>query len=234
MNFHTMNFESGIIEKLRDCYFFKNLPAGEIERILNNKHIRIRNFLIEQFAVQAGDPCNELPILISGSVRGEMTDYSGRVIKIEDIKAPAVLASAFVFGYETKFPVDIIANQPSSIFFVPKESLLKIFQENPQIMLNFLNDISNRSQFLARKIRFLAFKTIREKLAHYLTELSVSQNTNTILIPVTQAKLADFFGVTRPSLGRAIAELGSEGIILADRNHIQILNKQKLIELSIR
>jgi CRP/FNR family transcriptional regulator, dissimilatory nitrate respiration regulator len=229
-----MNLESDIIEKLGGCYFFTNVPSEDILRILDNKHIRVRNFLGEQYAVQAGDPCNELPLLVSGSVRGEMTDYTGRVVKIEDLEAPAVLASAFIFGYETKFPVDIIANEPSAILFIPKQSLLKLFQETPQIMSNFLNDISNRSQFLTRKIRFLAFKTIREKLAQYLSELSVNQHSQNILIPVTQAKLADFFGVTRPSLGRAIAELEKEGIIQAVRNQIQILNKQKLIELSNR
>jgi CRP/FNR family transcriptional regulator, dissimilatory nitrate respiration regulator len=229
-----MNLESSVLTKLSDCYLFTNITPVEIGSILSDKHIRIRNFDTEQYAVRAGDACIELPLLITGNVRGEMTESSGKVVKIEDLKAPAVLASAFLFGYETKFPVDVIANEPSCIFFIPKELLLKLFQDKPQIMLNFLNDISNRSQFLSRKIKFLAFKTIREKLAHYLTELSVRQNSDTVMVPIIHSRLADFFGVTRPSLGRAIAELERERIIQADRNQIKILNKMKLIELSNR
>jgi CRP/FNR family transcriptional regulator, dissimilatory nitrate respiration regulator len=227
-----LNLEKGIIEKLIDCYFFKNVSASEIENIFKNKHYRIRNFEREQYIVQSGDICNDLPLLISGNVRGEMTDFSGRVVKIEDIKGPAVLASAFIFGQENKYPVDIIANEASTILFVSKESLLKLFQENPDIMLNFLNDLSNRTQFLTKKIRFLAFKTIRGKLAQYIIGLSVIQKNDIIYIPMTQSKLADFFGVTRPSLNRAIGELKKEKAITADRNQIKILNKQMLINLS--
>jgi CRP/FNR family transcriptional regulator, dissimilatory nitrate respiration regulator len=234
MNIHSMKLENSVIEKLGECYLFKNLSLEEIELAFINKHFRIRNFESEQFAVQAGDICNDLPLLISGNIRGEMADYSGRVVKIEDIKAPAVLASAFIFGPENKFPVDIIANEPSTILFIAKESIIKIFQENHNIMLNFLNDISNRAQFLTKKIRFLAFKTIREKLAQYIVEMSRNQNSDVVLIPITQSKLADFFGVARPSLNRTIRELEMESIIKAERNQIIILNKQMLINLAIR
>jgi CRP-like cAMP-binding protein len=51
---------------------------------------------------------------------------------------------------------------------------------------------------------------------------------------MTQSKLADFFGVTRPSLSRAIGELEKEKLITADRNKIKILDKQLLINLSNR
>jgi CRP/FNR family transcriptional regulator, dissimilatory nitrate respiration regulator len=229
-----MNLEKEIIEKLIDCYFFKNVSAHEIETIFKNKHYRIRNYEREQYAVQSGDICNELPLLISGNVRGEMADFSGKIVKIEDMKAPAVLASAFIFGMENNFPVDIIANEPSTILFISKESLLKLFQENPKIMLNYLNDISNRAQFLTKRIRFLAFKTIRGKLAQYLMGLSVAQKNDIVHIPMTQSKLADFFGVTRPSLSRAIGVLEKEKVITTERNQITILNKQMLLNLSNR
>lgn len=229
-----MNLGIEVIKKLGECYLFKNVSLEEIELVFSDKHFRVRNFESEQFAVQAGDTCNDLPLLVSGSVRGEMADYSGRVVKIEDLKAPAVLASAFIFGPENNYPVDIITNELSAILFVSKGSLLKLFQENPIIMLNFLNDISNRAQFLTKKIRFLAFKTIREKLAQYLIGMMRNQNNEIILIPITQSKLADFFGVTRPSLSRAIRELEKDRIIEAERNRIKILNKQKLSEISDR
>jgi DNA-binding GntR family transcriptional regulator len=47
----------------------------------------------------------------------------------------------------------------------------------------------------------------------------------------SQTELADFFGVTRPSLARALAELEEEGIIRAERREITILDKEKMNKL---
>ena len=50
-------------------------------------------------------------------------------------------------------------------------------------------------------------------------------------LPLSQKELAEFFGVTRPSLARALGEMEKEGIIDVKRREIQINNKKKLIEI---
>ena len=40
---------------------------------------------------QTGDVVESLVIVMEGVVKGEMVDYAGRVIKIEDIPAPGAL-----------------------------------------------------------------------------------------------------------------------------------------------
>jgi CRP/FNR family transcriptional regulator, dissimilatory nitrate respiration regulator len=221
-----------IVDQIKNCYLFKGTSEEEIELIFNKYHYRLKSIEKEEYAIYAEETCNDLPLLVSGSVRGEMNDSSGRRIKIEDIQAPAILASAFIFGPENKYPVDVIANEPSRILFIPKDSLIKIFRDYPEILKNFLDDISNRAQFLTRKIRFLTFKTIREKLAHYLIGLSQQQKNNIVQIPVNQTKLADFFGVARPSLSRVLGDLEKEGFIKIDRNRIDIIDKMNLLKLA--
>lgn len=221
-----------MIETLKECYLFKGTSEPELEKFLNSNLYRIRSYEKEEYALYANDPCNDLPLLIKGTVRGEMSDLSGKMVKIEDIVAPAVLASAFIFGPQNRYPVDVIANEPSQILFIPKESLLNIFSTYPSILKNFLDDISNRAQFLTRKIRFLTFRTIREKLAHYLLELSVRTKSDRLIIPMTQTKLADFFGVARPSLARTLGELTKEKIIAMERNQVTIVDKKRLMQIS--
>ena len=50
---------------------------------------------------------NRLVILTKGSVRGEMIDYSGRLIKVEDITAPRAIAPLFLFGEQNRYPVEV-------------------------------------------------------------------------------------------------------------------------------
>ena len=57
---------------------------------------------------QSGEQVNSLVVIVEGVVKGEMVDYSGRVIKIEDIPAPGALAPAFMFGNRNRFPVNVL------------------------------------------------------------------------------------------------------------------------------
>jgi CRP-like cAMP-binding protein len=168
--------------------------------------------------------------VVAGSVRGEMSDFSGRRLKIEDIPAPRPLAVAFIFGRENRFPVDIIANEKSVILIIPRDVLIYLLQNSQVVLRNYLNAISSRTQFLSNKIRFLSFKTIREKIANYILN-QVSAGTNQFALGMSQTELADFFGVARPSLDRTFAEMQDEGLLRIERREITILNKEKLNKL---
>ena len=51
------------------------------------------------------------------------------------------------------------------------------------------------------------------------------------MLPKSHQELAEFFGVTRPSLARVFAEMQDEGIITVDRRAISIINRNKLVEM---
>ena len=208
---------------------FAGITADEIKSIFNSINYQIKNFTAGQIIALSEERCENLLILISGSVKGEMIDFSGKTIKIENIEAPRTVASAFLFGRNNKYPVNIVANSNVKMLLLPKDSVIKLLQSNVVILNNYLNAISNRAQFLSDKIRFLSFKTIKGKIAHYILELAKSDKT--IIMPETQQDLADFFGVTRPSLARIVSEMEKEGLIDAKGKKIKILDRNGLIKL---
>jgi len=164
-------------------------------------------------------------------MRAEMTDMSGKTIKIEEIDSPRALAPAFIFGNENKFPVDIIANNNVELIFFYRDDFLKLLQLNQTILMNYLNVISNRTHFLTAKIKFLSFQTIKGKFANYLLSISKKLNSDEFVLPITQTKLASLFGVTRPALAKAIRELNMDEIITTDGKNIIIQDKPKLAGL---
>jgi CRP-like cAMP-binding protein len=171
-----------------------------------------------------------LLIVQQGSVKAEMNDYSGKTIKIEDLAAPQPLASAFLFGSENHFPVTVSATSDVDIVSIPKPEFVKLLQMNSLILNNYLNTISTRAQFLSQKLKFLSFKTIRQKIAHYLLE-KAGDRLQTVEIHQSQGQLAEMFGVTRPSLARTLGEMSQEGLIETDRRYIKILDKVRMNEL---
>ncbi|MFA5818397.1 MAG: Crp/Fnr family transcriptional regulator [Bacteroidales bacterium] len=217
---------------LSNTPLFRGLTTGEIDTILSVVPYRTKKFQAGSLISQSGEPVNSLIVVISGVVKGEMVDYAGRVIKIEDIPAPGALASAFMFGNRNRFPVNVIAISDGELLLIEKPDFLKLLMRNDIILVNFLDMISNRSQFLSEKIKFLNFKTIKGKLAHYILQKAGKEKAS-ILLDMTQNELADFFGVARPSVARALGELEEEGYLEAKGKNIKIIDKEGLADLAI-
>ncbi|HNW57543.1 MAG TPA: Crp/Fnr family transcriptional regulator [Bacteroidales bacterium] len=210
---------------------FKGLTPEEIEAAFAGVSHRVKKFYANSLISQSGEIITSMMIVLSGVVKGEMVDYAGRVIKIEDIPAPGALASAFIFGNRTRFPVNVVAVTDGELLLIEKSEFLKLLMSNNIILVNFLDMISNRSQFLSEKIKFLNFKTIKGKLAFYLLQ-KAGKDKVTIKLELTQNDLADFFGVTRPSVARALGDLEEEGFIEAKGKNIRITDREGLAYLT--
>lgn len=215
---------------LTHCPIFRGISEKETENLLEKIHFQIKSYSKDEVVVVAGEPVLNLHIIISGSVRGEMIDYSGKTIKIEDIEAPKPLATAFLFGQENKFPVTVTANNDAKILTMPVSEFLKLLQLNAQILKNYLNSISSRAQFLSQKLHFLSFKTIKGKVAHFLLK-QAGEKFHSVELKNTQQQLADLFGVTRPSLARVFGEMQKEGKIRISNKTVTLLDKKALNEI---
>ena len=78
---------------------------------------------------------------------------------------------------------------------------------------------------------FLSLKNIKNKIADYLLRKLSDTSPDVIHLTETQQEIADSFGVTRPSLARALAEMEQEGIIAIDRKVIKVSNMQLLRQM---
>jgi CRP-like cAMP-binding protein len=219
-------------ELLTKAPLFKGLTEQAIRSILSEVPFHEKKYKAGTLIAQSGEPVSSLMVVSSGTVKGEMVDYAGRVIKIEDIPAPGALASAFMFGPRNLFPVNVIAVTDTEILVIDKNDFLKLMMRNDTILVNFLNIISGRSQFLSEKIKFLNFRTIKGKLAQYILKRD-EPGRNIVRLDRTQNDLADYFGVARPSVARAIGEMEKDGLIKAEGKNITITDRKGLADLTL-
>lgn len=210
---------------------FRGITPERLFADLEEISFHTRSYKKGEILAQQGAVCNRLVILTKGSVRGEMIDYSGRLIKVEDIAAPRAIAPLFLFGEENRYPVEVTANEPTEVIELPKSSVLNLFRKNEQFLENYMNLSANYARTLSDKLFFMSFKTIRQKLASYLLRLYKQQQQTHITLDRSQQELSDYFGVSRPSLARELAHMQEDGLLIADRKHITILQKEELVRL---
>jgi len=207
---------------------FKDVETSILRELLEEISYKKSNYKKNDVIAFDGDVVIGQYLMLRGSVRGEMTNYAGKVVKIEDIEGNKLLAPAFLFGADNHYPVDIIANMDTECVFITKTSFSKLLQMNPVVQNNFLDIIAGKAQFLSNKIKFLTLQPIKGKIADYLLRRTKRSLLNTIDLPYSQEKLADLFGVTRPALTRALRELDQSKIICAKGKQVCVLDREKL------
>lgn len=207
---------------------FSGISLSEIETIFSQIHFTQKSFDKEDMLAFQGEVCNRLIILIEGRVRAEMTDPSGKMVKIEDLEAPSPLAILFLFGANNHFPVTATADVASVALIIPKESVLKMLQLNTKLLQNYLNISADFAQRLSQKLYFMSFRTIRQKISMMLLDLANKQSSFTVQLQTTKSSLAAYFGVSRPSLERELTHMQNEGLITINKKEITLLEPQKM------
>lgn len=210
---------------------FKGLNPDKIAKYLTEADFKIKEYKKNEIVFFRGDILKKIIIIVKGTARGEMQKFNGDTIVINQMKAGEVLASAFLFGKNNVFPVDLIALENSEFLFLDKEKYLDLIQSDKRLLLNFIREISNKSQYLSKRIWFnFTHKTIEEKVLSYIKENA--QDDKIKFLPSISA-LAKKFEVTRPALSREISSLCKRKILKKIENNVYIINFSNFFQKNV-
>lgn len=216
-----------LMYNLGRCELFKGITVGQLEEIFARVNHRLAKFLPNEFIHLQGSACEEMMVLLQGEVKTQMQDFSGKVVRIERMYAPAVLASGFLFADNNKLPVDIVALEDSMVLYIDKAGILSLCREYESFLLNLLGDMGDRLSLLAEKVWMLSLNTLKQKLANFLLK-KYEENGNPFQLNMSKEELADAFGVARPSLSRVFSEFLFERIVSQTGKNIEVLNVKSL------
>jgi len=216
-----------MFESLKASPLFKGLEIEEINSLINNSSHQIKQFSNKEVLAYAGEKVEKAMILLEGKLQGEMIDFAGNSLKIEEMEPPQMVAAAFLYGPQSVFPVNLSAISEGKMLIIYKQDFTQLLSADPRVLNNYLNIISGKAQFLSRKITFLSFKTIKEKIAYYLLQ-NFKTGNQVVIINQSQKGLAEMLGVARPSLARTISEMESDQLIKWERSQVEIVDLKSL------
>jgi len=216
-----------MFETLKASPLFKGLETEDINSLINNSSHQIKQFSDKEVLAYAGEKVEKAMILLEGKLQGEMVDFAGNSLKIEEMEPPQMVAAAFLYGPQSVFPVNLSAVSEGKMLIIYKQDFTQLLSADPRVLNNYLNIVSGKAQFLSRKITFLSFKTIKEKIAYYLLQ-NFKTGNQVVIINQSQKGLAEMLGVARPSLARTISEMESDQLIKWERNQVEILDLKSL------
>ncbi len=212
------------LQGLKRCPLFNGLEEAEIIGLMHTVRYRINRYRKGDILAIAGSACQHADIIISGEMVAYITGPSGRVIRMADHQAGKLLAPAFLFATDNRYPVTVEATTDTAVLRLTLDDLEKMMHHDQRLMKNYLCVLSNIISMLTKKVRMLSM-SVREKLCLYLKEQSKQQQSSSIILPMSRQALADHFGIQKYSLLRCLNELKQEGIIRVEGRYIHITSQ---------
>lgn len=191
-------------EVLTRMSLFEGCEAEALHQLLREAPNSLRIYKEGEYIARQGDACRSLFILMKGNVKTQMENAEGKQLTIDWIKAPDILAPAFIYASENRFPVNVEATELCEVLVMDRTRFEAFMHAQPAVMRNFIAIISDRSLFLSRKLNEFALQSLKSRLLNYLQMHGGIHN---------QQEVAFILGVARPSLARSLSELIAEGKI---------------------
>ena len=209
---------------------FKNLTKEEIDSFIKeNKGLR-RSIKKGEEVFSQGETPNYLFILQEGSVVVENISENGNRSIVNRFSKPGtVFGEVYLYLPERPYDYSCVCDVDSTILAIPKTAFVMNSDnfKNSKVVNNMLLILSQKAFYLNQKLLIQSGKTLREKLSRFF--LSNSKESS-LELEFNREELADFLGVTRPSISREIMNMKRDGLIDVVGNKV-ILNKEKLENL---
>jgi CRP-like cAMP-binding protein len=207
------------------CPLFKGETDPHLAPDIESLPYRMTTIDTGRLLLIRNDPYDDLIIIISGVLEAFQEDRLGHQFIVESLKAPDAVATAILFAPEPRIPVSLRAESPCRLFSISRPSVLKLCSRYTSVLSNLLRDMGAKTAFLAEKLRYQAFASIRQMLAAYLLERFEGGTRD---FTVNKEHLAELFGVTRPSLSRVCQDLAIQNIVQMEGRQLIIINPDEL------
>ncbi len=217
-------------ELLMQLPLFQGISRNRLTELIEKTRFHFLKFSQGECIARRGEQCTHLKFVLSGTIRTELVNKSGKIRISEVLNSPDVIGATNLFGRSTTYPGDIFAETPTSVMQIDKQTFLTVMQEEPIFLINALNMLSRRSQKTVESFLALSSGAMKEKLALWI--LSVTQpKADSVKVICKQKDLYSIFGVQRSIFINALEELKAEGVIDYMPREIKILERDKLRDI---
>lgn len=193
------------------------LPEDLRRDVLNG--VKTQRFESGRILFSAGDPCQGLPLVLSGTVKVQMSGVSGNSIVLyrmgsDDICTLSIGCLMTGRGYRAEAVVD----EEAEAVMLPRGVFDRLMDQSASFRLGIMESYGRRLDDLMLLVEEVAFRRMDERLEHWL-ESRAKQG----VILITHQELAVELGTAREVVSRLLKELERKGKLRLSRGRIQFM-----------
>ena len=219
-----------LAEQIGAIPLFEGLSSGQLAELAAIVHEQ--TFSRGETIFADGDEARGFFVVISGRVKIFKLSPDGKE-QILHMFGPGEPFGEVAMFAGRRMPANAQAMEKSSALFFPRAALLEVIRRNPDLALGLLGVLSLRLRRFANLIEDLSLKEVPGRLAAYLLYLSShTDGSQDLELDVTKTELASLLGTIPETLSRVLGKMSRQDLIRSDGRHIQILDRQGLVDLA--
>lgn len=171
--------------------------------------------------------CIGLLVIKSGQIRAYITSDEGREITIYRLfEHDICMLSASCVMNSIQFDITISVEKDAEFFVIPVGTFKKLMDQSLAVS-NYMNQVmGTRLSEAMWLIEQVMWKSFDKRLAHFLIEESVLEDTK--VLKITHEKIAAHMGSAREVVTRMLKYFQTEGLVKLSRGTIEIVDEERL------
>ncbi|MEA4923056.1 MAG: Crp/Fnr family transcriptional regulator [Eubacteriaceae bacterium] len=216
-----------LLQVLASNRLFAGMDEDKIEKILDQHYVSVRSYAEGERIFNETDVPKQVMMLISGSVAVAKDTVGGkRMIMAKISEAGDIFGEIYAFMELEKYDMYAEAMEDSVVFSMDT----RIFKEysDPLLVRNQALLFAEKAYQMHRRLRVLGSSGMREKIARFIIERQKKGSSRVNIM--AREEMADYLGVTRPSLSRELSVMAKEGILEIKGREAVIIDQEALEE----
>lgn len=214
-----------ILKKFPLFQDFSDEDLVEIQPLLHHQRLKKDEILLLEGVFESN-----LIFVLRGWFKAEKISPEGRQQTLRFIGPMEIINEYSVFSDEPN-RTTIIAMEDAEVFYLIKSDVDELLLKSPTFSRAVITNLSKRIELLLRHVENLSLYSVEQRLARYLLE---GEKDGVVKREKwkTQAEIAAHLGTVVDVVNRALQKFEKQNIILINRSQFQILDRDKLLEIT--
>ena len=217
-------------EVIRKHKLFRGIAPDHLERMLECSKSRYKKYKKGEMIFHQEDDACCLYVLLKGRVMIVKHLISGRKNTLYEVMENQIFGEHYIFGDTMTYQYGAQASTDIEVLEMPSTFFYSICAENcghhQTLMRNVLGILATKEWLSIKKLNIVSAASLKERISIWL--MDEADEDGIVQLKMNREELADYLGVARPSLSRALMRMQSEGMLEVGRNHIRILDDEKI------
>ncbi len=204
------------------------LTDDEKQELVNNKTDIV--FEAGETIIKRGALANNILYITEGLVKLEIINDS-KPFTVGLTQSHSFIGIVCCFAFK-KFDFKATALEKSKVSFINMDIIEKFIKNNGDFALNLIKHMSGVTNAVFHRVTSLSQKNIEGALSYILLDFTKIYNSKEFDLPVSRIELANMLGYSKESVINTLSKFNKEGVIMVDDRKIEILNANKLEQIS--
>lgn len=202
--------------RIEEFKIFNDVPAN-----IYKKEFKFMDYSKDDMIYNEGDECTHLSFVLEGVVSVRTYSINGKEEIINTLYPGDIFGDIICFSGNKTYIGHVIAEKKSTIAHIHKDKWLNLLQKNANILLHFIENITDKTFKTKMENKILAHKNIEDRIYYYLNNKINKKKKIVTIKSVTD--LAKILNLPRPSVSRSLKTMEEKGLIIRKKKEIEVL-----------